>query len=504
MRRAGQAFAYWWPTWDDLTAPFRRSRRRSGFASRNYRQFWYGIPTALAMLAWLGFAVLLLGWTPGTIEMQYHLMASQAMSFKQYGKARVAFERLLQMDTKSTDAYSFGLALSLKGLGQDQEAAALLTSLAPLDAPGFVPAHMLIARAVLGDPDSDGKSLDNAELHLKRILADQPDNFEARLMLGQLYAKTGQWNKAKEQLLAGYATRKEAALTLAVVAAYQNDEKEFRRWAEQARKYFKAQVEARPAEPILRQSWAEATLMLGEYAEALNILETGITKSGEATYHQMAARVYSEWAKSVARASPDDLGTRLNLIQRGLEYAPNNEQLLMQLIALGHLTGKEAEQARGRLNKLLTQGGNTAILHLCLGIDAWQRKRLDEARHHFSLAYDMAPQMPYVANNMAMILALGDSADPERALAIIQSVVDKYPKDPHFRDTRGKILLKLGRWQEAVKELEYALPVLPVKNPTHASLAEAYRHLGMTELAAEHERLAALNQTKDKGNASVQ
>jgi len=101
---------------------------------------------------------------------------------------------------------------------------------------------------------------------------------------------------------------------------------------EQARRYFKAQVEANPGEPLLRVSWAEATLKLGRHAEALNIIETGIMKSGEASYYQMAARVYSEWAKYVARRGPDDLGQRLNLIQRGLEYAANNEQLLMQLI----------------------------------------------------------------------------------------------------------------------------------------------------------------------------
>jgi len=497
-RRRWREFRYWWPTWRELRAPIRRWRRRLRHARRDYRQVWLGFPAGLALLGWAGFALLLVGWTPARVEYRYYVTAHAAMSAGEYGKARVAFERLLQMDTRSNDAYLFGLALSLKGLGQEQEAAALLANLAPLDSAGYPPAHMLIARVILANPNSHRDSLDSAASHLKRILAVQPENFEARMMLGQLYTKTGQWEQAKEYLETAYPSRKEAALTLALVAGYQRDETGFMRWAEQARVFFKAQVEARPGEPLLRIYWAEATLMLGEYKAALNILETGIMQSGDAAYYQMAARVYSEWSRKVAQTSPDDLGRRLHLIQCGLDYAANNEQLLLQLIALSQLSGREAGQARAHLNQLLAQGGDTAMLHLCLGIDAWQRQRVKEARQHFSLAYEMAPQMPYVANNMAMILALGEEPDLPRALGIIQSVVDKFPKDPHFRDTRGRILGKLGRWQEAVRDLEYALPLVSAKGSTHALLAEAYRHLGLEEMALQHEKLARLDQKKEK------
>lgn len=62
--------------------------------------------------------------------------------------------------------------------------------------------------------------------------------------------RTCQRHEAKEQLQAVYPVRKEPALTPAVVAGYQNAEAEFLRWAEQARRYFKAQVEARPGDPL--------------------------------------------------------------------------------------------------------------------------------------------------------------------------------------------------------------------------------------------------------------
>jgi predicted Zn-dependent protease len=285
-------------------------------------------------------------------------------------------------------------------------------------------------------------------------------------------------------------------LALASVAVAQGDSATAQRWAEQAQRNYTAEVKVKPNDPLPRIRLAEAMLMLGQFTEALNVLKTGITQSGDRLYHEMAARVCAEWARKVVRESPGDFSTRLSLIQRGLEYAPNNEQLLVQLVALSNLSGKEAAEARSRINGLLTAGGSeTAILHFFLGSDAWQRGQAEEARQHFALAFDMAPQMPYAANNAAMFMAQGDKPDLPRALGMIQSVLDKFPTNPRFRDTRGHILVKMSRWQEAVKDLEFSLPALPAKSATRKALAEAYRHLGLQDLAAEQERLAESEQS---------
>ena len=80
--------------------------------------------------------------------------------------------------------------------------------------------------------------------------------------------------------------------------------------------------------------------------------------------------------------------------------------------------------------------------------------------------------------------------DLPRALAIIQSVLDRFPNNPSFHETRGQILVRMGRWQEGVADLEFALPQLASTSSTHSALADAYRGLGLRDLAAEHERLA--------------
>jgi Flp pilus assembly protein TadD len=142
------------------------------------------------------------------------------------------------------------------------------------------------------------------------------------------------------------------------------------------------------------------------------------------------------------------------------------------------------------MNETLAHGKAPEILHFILGTMAWEEGETRLAKEHFQLAYDMAPHVAIVANNLAYMLAVGDPPEPSRALNIINPLVEKFPANFNFRDTRGQIYAKLGRWQEAIMDLEFALSHLYEPRRTHAALATAYQNLGMRDLAAEHERLS--------------
>ena len=206
---------------------------------------------------------------------------------------------------------------------------------------------------------------------------------------------------------------------------------------------------------------------------------------------------------SVAKETPLDFETRFKLVQTGLQYAAANEFLLQELVTLTRLEGGQNQSAQDAVKKMLADGGpSSAILHYFLGIDAWQQGRKDEAQGHFSIAFDIAPFMPTVANNLAMILTVGDKPDYERALKVIDPIVQKLPQEPQFKSTRGLVLLKLGRYEEAVADLQAALPKLPSKRTSRLALAEAYRHLNMKDLADEQERLANQVESRPPGATS--
>lgn len=469
---------------------FRRSLRR-WIQTRDPRLLAWGIPAILGLVVWLVFGIYMLAWKPWQTQTRYARIAATALAARDFETARVATQRLLGMGVEPRQRHLFDLALALGGLGRGKEAISLLGNIAPTDKPGYLPAHLFVAQTLLTKTNVTSQEIGMAERHLKHVIALDPKSLGANELLGRLYVRLGRWELAEKHLSEVVSVKPEISLLLAAVYRAQGDSLATRSWAERAAKYHRDKVEASKLDLLAdRMAWADAMAMVEDYPAAFLILETGWRQFDNRAYLRPMGEVCALWVEAVARTRPGDLASRITLVERGLECAPQNETLLRHLIRLTHLEGQEAAIARNTLRRLLTEGKATATLHFALGVDAWQQDRPDEARKHFELAYDAAPQLPQVANNMAMILTVGDKPDLPRALAIIESVLQKFPKDPIFRQTRGEILVRSGRPQAAIADLEYALPLLTSKRATHTALAEAYRAMGLRDLAAEHERVA--------------
>jgi uncharacterized protein HemY len=78
--------------------------------------------------------------------------------------------------------------------------------------------------------------------------------------------------------------------------------------------------------------------------------------------------------------------------------------------------------------------------------------------------------------------------------------LDKRPDDGHFRGTRGRILARMKRWQEALTDMEAALPAEGESSQLHQDLAETYSALAIPDLATQHrlraEAIAARQKAK--------
>jgi predicted Zn-dependent protease len=98
--------------------------------------------------------------------------------------------------------------------------------------------------------------------------------------------------------------------------------------------------------------------------------------------------------------------------------------------------------------------------------------------------------MSVVANNLAWVIAHGPKPDLPRALALSNLALERNPNEPNFRGTHGHILVRLGKWKEALPDLEAALVKDPKNATLHLDLAETYDRLGVPGVAAEHRRLA--------------
>ena len=464
---------------------------RLWFESRPYRRLWMSLPALLVGLAWVAFGIVLAFTKPAATQAYYTSLVPRALAMRDFPTARVACNRLLLSWPGSRTQDLFNLGLAMFGLGQGRDGFALMNVAAPIEKPVFAPAHLFIAQQLLMQTNVTAAAIQQAERHLNHVLALEPNSVEAQLVLGRLYFQMRNWDAAKEHLELCVSARPETALLLASVAKAQKDDIAMRRWAMRAADHFRGLVDkSKQDRPMDRLAWATALTIQERYADAIAILEAASKTSDSKVYAAGMASIYADWAAQVAKSDPHNLALRLKLLQQGLQYDPKSFPLVELLLPLTRLPATESKEASAMLTRMLAEGGSSAMLHFFVGNDALQHGDTELAAKHFKLAFELGPNLPVVANMMALMLAIGKEPDLPRALALVQSVADKYPNEPDVRNTRGTILVKLGRWQEGVKDLEFAIPKLRIKGPTHASLALAYRNLGMNQLADEHDRLA--------------
>ena len=127
---------------------------------------------------------------------------------------------------------------------------------------------------------------------------------------------------------------------------------------------------------------------------------------------------------------------------------------------------------------------------------------------HYELAHDASPETPVTLNNLAYTISRSKNPDLERALSLINQAIELDASVPDFFDTRGEILMRMGRWPQAITDLEAALRKLPGRAAIHRKLSVCYAAAGDSELAALHgrraeiaERDAAMKQVKKPPSA---
>jgi tetratricopeptide (TPR) repeat protein len=369
----------------------------------------------------------------------------------------------------------------MNGLGHQREAVALLATAAPLDHPGFVRAHLAVAQSLLNSTNVSDAMVQMAGQHLLNALALDPQSPEINEMLGRFYINTHDLEKARSSLKQVYPFKNDVALLLAITYSAGRDESATKAWADAAIETFTKRL--KNASPLDSQAdrlgLVQALLIENNPAEALKILEEGIGINESPVYDAGVAEVCATWAAQMAARTNFDSAECLRLVQKGLRKSPQNLKLWLVLIQISHAADAAGAQARSMIKELMeTAGGETAAgWHLLLATDARRFDQKEESRRHLQAAYQLAPDIPEVANDMAMDMAFGPQPDLGRALLIIQTVVERFPTSPNFRDTRGRILLELGRASEAMADLEFAAGKLPDSNEVQQALAAARKML---------------------------
>lgn len=384
-------------------------------------------------------------------------------------------------------------------------------------APVVVAARTLLARLCFAtDRPRD------AETHLTQALAvnlpDLPATAEARAMLGQHYEQTGRASEAINLLEKASEEQPGVGLALARLLLAHGKRQQAEAPLRRAKRYFQQQAEANLLRQDAHHSWVECAVLLGEHAAALDALHKttqalqllpGLTGQRHdygigavlverawvapqsARYAQTLAAVSLQWLTILDQTPNSSPSQRFTLLDLATRADPGNAALLGRLLAVVRPRPAEADSNRDFLKALLADNRAPVLSRLGLALDGLRRgDATTDPGRLLQEALAQAPQTAQAMNNVAFLLALRAPEDAPRALALIDAVLARWPDQPNYRDTRGQILMRLGRWQEACLDLEAALPRMTNKKSTHQALAEAYQHLGQTEKAAQHRRLA--------------
>jgi len=530
-------------------------------AARQWKLVFFGLPALLA-----GFALLLVGiiifiHPSGGFQERYNRFAKAMLSMGRYEEARVACLRGLadSKNERDTADWLYYLAVALNGLGNTQQAEALVRAAAPLDHPGSLQAHLMVARSLLSDTNltlqtireaasnptnAVAVELHTAEKQLLNALVLDPKSLDVNEALGRFYINTHQLAKARFYLMKIYSAKPDTALLLAIGADMDNDAPSAISWSDRAMLAFQQNLvksaplynygdrqgliqalrikskymgedpgqhrvvitNAVPEDSPLVWNWIVRMLLLnGKFEPAMATLDQQMQVNSNAVYAAAIGDLCASWAQAIPSSQSDASATRLRLVEKGLKNSPNNSALQLLLVQLAQGSDDSGKQARILLDqtKAAATGEAAAFWEFILWTDARIRGDLITAREHLQKAAKLAPDNPRIKNDLAFDLSLGTQADQERGLQIIQSVIDKFPFDPAFRDTRGQILARLGRNQAAVDDLEYASLRLPDPVETRRTLAKVYAALGISsnqaspDILSESRRLVKLDKFAD-------
>ncbi len=129
--------------------------------------------------------------------------------------------------------------------------------------------------------------------------------------------------------------------------------------------------------------------------------------------------------------------------------------------------------------------------YLGLGQVSYQLGELEDADQAYRQVLRLDPYHQQALNNLAWILG-ADGKRIDEAMELATKGVLRYPDDPHLLDTRGLLLFKRGKYEEARKDLEKAMSLLGATAPpaerahTLFTLGRTYLKLEQTSVAATH------------------
>ncbi len=361
-----------------------------------------------------------------------------------------------------------------------------LNQLAPNDGMGYPTAHRLKASFLRQQLNSvtDREILEQMFFHLNR--ADEQESDTVRLNYAYYFLNTDQSQKAVPYLKKAAVANPLLYSQLANIYRANNNFASFQEVVRQASATIPLLIKQDPSNIQARVEYAKLLVELERKDEALQVLEDGWALDKQ----PVMGRAIADFCLMLHDQS-SDFDEQISHIKRSWDFDDGYFEAYQRLIR--HFEKARPDNAY-QIAKILdtlrprTEGPNVNAMSLfAMGNLSYLQGSQADYQSYLERAFAIDPEFSIVANNLAWMLAHNEQQlDLDKAYRLINELVEKYPSNPRFRDTFGTVLLKQGKYEEALTQFEMILPRMPDKGPVHAKLADIYQRMDKPKLSAIH------------------
>ena len=476
---------------------------RAWAASRDRHKFFRGLPAVVLMFITCSVRMISTVHSHKALSERYRRRLDLKLAEGEVRTAALLEQKVQQLDGfRCADVYR--TAVSMDEAGATQDAMNRMQRLA--DEEDYLPAHLWIAHALLaGKLNTAGYANESViQSHLDKVLESEPKNQLGLKLMAEHFAKIGDPSASISMLKHVNATDRVSArlLQLRMADLYRRDGDLF------GSNVFADRVleevltlgergEVLPAESFLRLADVSTQLRNGEIS--VRLLQIGIKQNPG---NERLTRAYRAACDQVLNyyAIRKDAEKLLQSLRLMLAYEPQEEAVHIEIAKASAMQAIQTKVEK-LLEPYVVQGSLSAAVLEELGNAALLREDHATARRHFESLLERRRIRPIALNNLAWILAHHDPVDLSRALSLSELAIAEDSAD-RLRGTRGVILSKMGRFEEAVDDLRTALNA----NPSHArvyheALSQAYERLGNQELVLSHRGRAAVARESVAGSS---
>lgn len=399
---------------------------------------------------------------------------------------------------QSPNARFIGAVLAYRS-GRTDEAMLKLNAVAPTTRTGFRPAHLWRAREFLANQPTP-EQLPEVRHHLEAALGIEEQEDWIRTNLGQVCAAQNDYPAALEHLVQVADEHPELYVLIAkLYEATGNTDSQLAALGK-ATQFAKKRLDQEPDNAAIRIAAAQLYHDQGDLKNALKVAAEGLNQTPANQELRTCVSHLLMTQFSQLQQIEDTLENQIAVLEKSLEMDATNQRVIAGLQALMDGSDEAQAAAENVLKKMLAEGKSTGAVHFILGTRAVKDNDTEAATLHFQQSYNNlralndSSLVPALLNNLAW-LKMTEGEDIPGAIGLVEQALSLLPKsDPRLgfiRETRGQLFLRQEKWTEAISDLEFALPKLGGQmHDAHIGLATAYRALGRSDLAAEHERLA--------------